>query len=249
MPGSPLLVSLLTLVSALSAAQVSAPAADPGAPTGTEAALELREEYFVLERAAVAAPGAREVVGFAAWRRRTAPAGTMLQLEIDLGRADARVLHVERTGGEPEDLVWRELRPRGGRTLRAVRADDGARLAVVAWGGIQARRQSFDGRIEFPLTYSERLRHGAPDSEAHAWFDPLAGAPVEVTTTVLETRGAAPDAVRTVALRRADGTLAAAYEFDGEALVGFRWNDGGIVARRVDAAAWESRPRARDGSP
>jgi len=241
----PLLVSLLSFVLALLGLQAPRPAA---AEVG-ENAFELREEFFVLEQPHGEDLTDSEVVGWAAWRRRSDEQGTTLQLEVELPSADTRVLHVERCGGFADDLVWRELHPRFGRTLRAVRNEHESNLAVVEWGGIQARRRSFDAAARFPLTYSERLRKGVEGPGSLVWFDPLAGAPVDLSVVVNAADREGRSNARSVEMRRVDGTLAVSYEFEGEALHGFRWHGGGVVARRVDSAVWDARPRSVGGSP
>src|SRR5204862_117518 len=49
----------------------------------------------------------------------------------------------------------------------------------------------------------------------------------------------AAGAVRTVELRRTDGTLAGRYRFEGTRLAGFQWQEGGLAARRVESEEFE----------
>jgi hypothetical protein len=168
-----------------------------------------------------------------------------------------RVLHVERLTPDDARLVWREIGERSGRSLFAEWTRDGHALRMLEWGRDGARRGRIEGTdtVVMPLYLIELARSGAATQGRYATFDPLGR---RLEPLVLRTSyelgvarpalAAAPAAepgapatpLRTVELLRPDGTSAGRYAFEGDRLVGFRWQAGGARARRIPAAEWRA---------
>ena len=208
----------------------------------------LREEFFALELAETPP----RVVGYAAWRRRREEQGQQVEWDLHFTADSTRVLHVERLDNGGGNLVWREWRPGSGRTLNVAWASDAQALECVEWGRSQALRSRLDapqGAV-MPLYLLELARRGDLDRGSFTLFDPLARAlePVRATTTYATRERAQPSArdqaapvlERTVEFTRDDGTHAGAYTFCGDDLVRFRWQDGMLSARRIEAGEYSA---------
>jgi hypothetical protein len=208
----------------------------------------LREEFFALELAETPP----RVVGYAAWRRRREEPGQQVEWDLHFTPDDTRVLHVERLDAGGGNLVWREWRPGSGRTLSVAWESGAQALECVEWGRAQALRSRIEapqGAV-MPLYLLELARRGDLDRGTFNLFDPLARSlePVHATTSYA-TRGAAgaklagqaePVLERTVEFTRDDGTRAGAYTFCGDDLVRFRWQDGTLSARRIEAGEYSA---------
>ena len=211
-----------------------------------------REEHFVLtlpesdtEHRGAEVRG-REI-GLAVLRRRTVEGAEQAEWDLRFFGEETRVSHVERWGGETSSLLWREWRPRDGRTLRA--SFGGADLEVQEWGGGARIRETLDaGRgALFPIAALELARDGALPPGRVTLLDPLSRA-LESTTVELRF-GAQPlgDSAGAAVLERVhrllrdDGTLASEWSFRGRELWSVRWQAGGLCAHRIRGEDWESR--------
>jgi len=209
--------------------------ADPVYPLSSGATI-VRSEHFVFEDAS-GAPA-----GFAIWRRREGPRGLQLERELrfrspDEPGVEPGLFHVEcleRTGSR---LVQREIGS-GGRVLLAELSRVANDLRAFDWGPCGQRQEilSLDETAALPLYLAELVRAGRFASGRVGCFDPGSRAVVELqATTSYATDG---PIVRTTELRRADGTLALELRFEGTDLLGFRLQDGGPWARRVEAETY-----------
>lgn len=171
-------------------------------------------------------------------RRLPIPGGQQLELDIQFFVAEgqfvtegARVLHTERSTPHGTTLVWREILPGAGRTVSARPTHDGTALALREWAGrlaLQTELPSSPGWT-LPLHLLELARSGAALPASVQLFDPLAR-----QLEVLDLSASEPSAsVRRVDLNRDDGTFAARWLLVGGELVGFQWQGGSLLARRI----------------
>ena len=142
-----------------------------------------RIEHFVLEHrdGSLRPDGTAQVlrVGRALWRRVDEGEDTVLELEVSLPEEDARLLLVERLSGDERFLVWRELRPSGGRSVVAQTLEaEALRWRCTSWGArrnalrSETARAARDGgfleiaeraRAAAQSALPERAREGAGD--------------------------------------------------------------------------------------
>lgn len=205
-----------------------------------------RTSCFVLEQveANPAGSGSSDAptvrsVGLLRSRVLTLADGLQLEWDVQFPAEGTRVLHVERSDAEQTSLIWREFRPNSGRTLRLEWPDGQPTITALEWGGRQ--RLVFDLTVPadgvLPLHLIEMLRCGTwPEGELSC-FDPLSRrferARLESTRTEA--------GHRRYELVRADGTLAGAWEFQGEELVAIQWQGGDLSARRIPPEEYRSR--------
>lgn len=161
----------------------------------------------------------------------TRAAGGTVQLDVELPLDGTRVIQVEELGDGERSLCLRELRPGGGRTIRFVPSADG--LSAVEWSVDGPRRvRSWPGvRALGWLELLELARADRAPARA-TWIDPLAGAVVAI-----EIERSARDGLRIVEARSARGLRVARLEFDGDRLVSFAWQAGGLAAERISKEA------------
>lgn len=202
----------------------------------TRTAPVVRSEHFVLEDAD------GTLAGFAIWRRRESPRGVQLERELrfrspDEPGVEPGLFHVECLERSGSRLVQREIGS-GGRVLMAELARPANDLRAYEWGPCGQRQEvlALAETAALPLYLAELARTGRFAAGRVGCFDPQARAVVEVeATTSYATDG--PTA-RTTVLRRADGTLVLELRFEGTDLSGFRLQDGGPWARRVEAETY-----------
>lgn len=210
-------------------------------------ATEVRAECFAL---ALETPveGEPQHVGLARLSRTEVGGDTLLEWELTFAADELQVLHVERFDPAGAKLVWREVGRGRGRTVLAELASEGSTLRVVDWSSERAREDVLvETSALLPLAQLELARRGELCDGAQSVFDPLSRAlEVRETRTRFEPApvagGGASQATpgeREVEARRADGTLAWSARFRGDELVGYRWQAGGLVARRISAAEFE----------
>jgi hypothetical protein len=219
-----------------------------------------QEECFLLERVvpeqlvqdAWASPSARhgEVVGLAVLRRREDERVRQREWDVRLAADGLRLVHVEQDDGARQSLTWREIGVRGGRTFIAQRRAGGDWQGKEWEVGQRVDLQWPDEREVFlPLEAIERVRCGVL-APSLAVLDPLSRSVetwyVRPRAEALELPPApqpegAPSADGWIEFERADGTSAGAWRFDGGALTAFRWQRGGLVARRVDSEEFRRR--------
>ncbi|MCB9914363.1 MAG: hypothetical protein H6828_04315 [Planctomycetes bacterium] len=236
-------------------------AAHPWTPTrageAPPAPAEERVEHFVLEwRSDAPHPADRAQLpvalreaalageaGLVRLRAGSGERGPQLELEVDFPFDGIRLLSVEGLDPAGPKLVWRELSRGAGRTVFAEwTAADELRLLEWSSAGRQRDERLPCAGVELPHALLERARRGAVTEGEFRVVDPLAlGVEARTVRTTYEDAPDGGAARRVVELRRADGTLAGRYVFQGEALVRFAWQEGGLVARRITPEAWAER--------
>jgi hypothetical protein len=238
-----------------------APAPQDPAPTGDQPVLvepRLREEFFelTLEPQGGANPApAGATVGVLAWRHRSEPV-EQLEWEITLPRDEARVLHVEHLAAHGPQMIWRELRPGGGRTLTIEWGSESSELKALEWGRgetVRHRIAAPDGGM-LPLFVLELARRGELRDGEFCVFDPLSLSlePLALATRyyavesgrelpVVEAANLSFELRRAFTLTRQDGSLAGEYIFRGDELASFRWQAGGLSGRRITRSEYRER--------
>lgn len=212
-------------------------AVEPERPLAAGATV-VRSEHFVLEE-----PDGT-LAGFAVWRRREGPRGVQLERELrfrsrDEPGVEPGLFHVECLERSGSRLVQRETGS-GGRALLAELSGSDGHLRAYEWGPCGSRQEilALDATVAWPLYLAELARAGRFAAGRVGCFDPMERAVVELeATTAYATDGSAG---RTTELRRTDGTLVLELRFDGTDLAGFRLQDGGPWARRVEAGTYEN---------
>jgi hypothetical protein len=238
------MLALALVLGLASSAAAPAPAGEPG-DTG-----DVRLEHFVLELHGAEADAPVREVGLVCMRRRKiAGREDGMQLECEcLFRRDAaegdseHVLHVERlTNGGPR-LVWREWGPGRARCLTADWAADGGALHMVesCRGGMPRETLSAGEGAVMPLYLLELARNGGATAGKYRRLDPLSRA-LETIELRVSHRVDAGTELRVVDWLRDDGSLAGHFEFRGNELVSFRWQEGDLVARRITAQQYAER--------
>ena len=200
-----------------------------------------RTEYFVLELAAADAPaGARlaQPVGSVVLRRREVEGGFQLEAEWRFDRSaeeggSEQVHHIEQIAETGSKLIWREWGPGRARSLTVERDASGREIDYADSGrGAKPRGTlAASARAFLPLELLERMRSGDAPSACER-FDPLSRALERVELRLRPGSSA---------LVRDDGTIAGRCEFVGGELRSFRWQDGDLVARRVDEKDYRAR--------
>ena len=239
------------------AIRTAVPVGDDGLDVRSSA--RVRTEHFVLELGdgcdlEPVDPASRRPIGVVAWRSDRFASGLQLECETTFlagagESADRRVLHVEQLGSNGPRLVWRELGAGSGRSLLAEWTADGLGLRTVEWSGEETLRETIDtgGGAVMPLYLVELVRNGQVTGGSHLRFDPLSRTleAIDIRTSYetdraeLARHAGDQAALRTVELARPDGTLAMRLSFRGAELVGFRWQEGPLSARRIDPIEYE----------
>lgn len=244
------LAPLFALGAALAAGPRPLPVEAPSAaPWGLQGVEEERVELFLVEWAGTGPHPARELelpealeaarsrgeVGLVALRRRRVDGGWQLEQDIAFPFEGVRVMAVECLSEASPRLVWREVTPRGGRTLFAEWRERSEELRVVEWGLDGTLRESLrtgQGAV-MPQYLVELARSGGVDGGTFAIFDPVTGGLERWSLTQryladAEPAGETPGLLRELELRREDGTLAGRYRLRGAALVEMAWQEGGL---------------------
>jgi hypothetical protein len=200
-----------------------------------------RVECFALELD-TPVEGRSAHVGFAKLTRTEVGDETLLEWDLHFVEEDVRVLHVERVGLAGAKLVWREMTAGRGRTVLAELASDSATLRVIDWASVREREDVHvvSGAL-LPLGCLELVRRGELCDGVQPVFDPLSRA-LEPLSTETRYEGApvagesdAWKLEREVEASRTDGTRAWSARFSGDELLAYRWQSGGLVARRIAA--------------
>ncbi|MCY2960831.1 MAG: hypothetical protein NTY35_11745 [Planctomycetota bacterium] len=211
--------------------------ADAETPLASGATV-VRSEHFVLE------DSDGTLAGFAVWRRREGPRGVQLERELrfrspDEPGVEPGLYHVECLERGGSRLVQRETGS-GGRALLAELTQPDGSLRAYEWGPCGSRQEVLALRetAALPLYLAELARSGRFAAGRVGCFDPVARAVVDVEATTSYATDGSPG--RTTELRRADGTLVLELRFEGTDLLGFRLQDGGPWARRIEADTYAS---------
>ena len=197
-----------------------------------------RVEHFVLER-----PGT-EPVGLVEWRERIVDGGVVLERDVTFAHGKLRLSHVERLTSTTRRLVWREKAPGVARSQITEPSRDEGGLLVLDWLEQASERSVLDGSegALYPLEFAERLRRQTGEPFRQRVFSPLSRRVEEMTVRAQWLSGAENciHGRRIVELIREDGSLSARYLFDGDALEGIQWQNGGPWARRVDSKTYDT---------
>lgn len=190
-----------------------------------------RVEHFALTYGEESSGG--EVLGLVEWRERTVEGGRVLERDVFFGGSELTVRHVERLTSDTRRLVWREAATGVGRSQ--IVEPSGGDLLVVDWlrSGLERAQLERQGSAHFPLALLEAVRAGQrlPKYVSRYWPLTRSVEQLEIETSLLD--GVPGIVRRLVEFRRADGSLAGRFLFDGDALEAFQWQDGGPWARRI----------------
>jgi len=206
-------------------------------------------EFFRLDLVGDSGAAATTPAGTVRWVSGpdgTVPGAWRTEIEVSFFAECTRVLLTERVQPKERELVFRELRARSGRTLRFLWTPDQRGVSTETTGG-ELRRTEFDMRrsAALPLSLVEVARRGGALGGSVHVFQPLTN-----ELEPLDVRLDAAEHGRVLELRRGS-LLAGSYRFDGDRLMGFRWQDGGLEARPIEAKAYaamlaNARPSADD---
>ncbi|MEW6073940.1 MAG: hypothetical protein AB1726_15270 [Planctomycetota bacterium] len=219
-----------------------------GSPAGT------RVEHFRLDLEGDPADGApmgvlRWVSG--TWVEDGVPRGLRLETQTIFFAAGARVIHTEVLSRDERKLVYREVRPGGGRTLVLEWPAGGEPRVLETSGGRVQRHLVETARGMFlPLALVEEARRGAVLAGPLSVFSPLAAAAEPLVVDCRDVAGADPGR-RELTLSRAGGVFAGSFTFAGDSLARFQWQKGGVQARPISAAdheLWRRRPPVDHGT-
>ncbi|MCC6408593.1 MAG: hypothetical protein IT453_15630 [Planctomycetes bacterium] len=213
----------------------------------------MRSECFALELD-TPVEGSPQHVGLAKLTRTAVGSDTLLEWDLFFATENVRVLHVERFGADGAKLVWRELSSGRGRTVLAELGLDATTLRVVDWSSEREREDvHVDAECLLPLAHLELARRGELCDGLQRVFDPLTRAlePLSTDTRFEAVALSAEDDAtggecleswsleREVSSVRADGTHAWSARFVGDELQLYRWQAGGLVARRIETGDYE----------
>ena len=153
------------------------------------------------------------------------------ECEVRLLESGKRISHLEQLGPDRRMLNYRELTGSFGRRLQ-VSWSPGGRVLSTDRAGRQRRRANYvvEAGAAYPLALVELARRGRPLPEKMMVYQPLAGSFEELFIQVIRDVES-----RTLRLTRRDGSSAGSYRFEGNRLVSFRWQAGGMVATRIDS--------------
>jgi len=206
-----------------------------GLPPGT------RVEYFRLDRESLLdeaerIPGPSGLVRWISGPDPEREGSWRVEFEASFFESNTRVIHTERMQPSVRELVFREVRPKAGRTLY-LSWDPAAGVRSLEMMAGELRREELDpGRgALFPLSAVEMVRQGVDFQGSVPVFQPLIGA-----LEALEFSVGDDGPERVLELTREDGLLAGSYRFRETQLVSFRWQDGGAVASRISRAEYEA---------
>jgi hypothetical protein len=176
--------------------------------------------------------------------------GRRIEVEVVFFDVDTRVVHSERLRPTERKLVYREVRPKAGRTLLLEWVPYGSpRVSEVVGQGVRRRELDVRGGAFLPLDLVEIVRTGGSFSGAFPVFSALAADVESLRIETRATREAGSDgepARRELELLRGD-LLAGWYAFEGTSLVSFRWQEGGPVARPITAEGYRALLRLNQG--
>ena len=158
--------------------------------------------------------------------------GLRVELELLYFEPELRLIHTERATDAGRELVFREVRADGGRTL-FLHGSPATGYESHELGGREAVRRTQSGAGEFPLFLVEAARRGLALPSAPDLYEPLA-ARFEPTRAVL-----VPGEEPALELRRADGSRRWAVRFRAGVPVEWRWLEGAAIARAIAPEEFE----------
>ena len=234
MPSRPCSLCLALLLAGVSAAAAQRSETSAVREVVLERPLGTRESWFRLDR-----PGEErgEPVGLVRWRvapGREDDEGWTVESETLFVAEKTRLLHTEELSPTARRLVWREIRPPSGRTVRLEWPGEGPLSSYDQGGGAVLRRELEPGaRASLPLALIELLRSGG-EGGSYSVYQPLSNAFEELVASVSD-RGSE----RAIVLRRADGDLAGRFLFRGEECAEFQWQEGGAIGTPIERAEYD----------
>jgi hypothetical protein len=180
-----------------------------------------------------------EPAGVALFLAEPKGAGLRLELQVRFFDAATQVIHVETIAETSRELVFREVRAVGGRTLR-MEWRDGAPATSREVVGEEIAARSFPEEPGFllPLALVELMRRGLVKPGPLRVFAPLASAVEELALSSDAAATERASARTTFELLR-EGRLAGRFSFEAGTLQSFRWQAGGLVARAVTRDEYE----------
>jgi len=186
----------------------------------------------------------QDVLGVAAVHVGAEKDAMRTEMRLDYFPIKTRVMHVERQTPTGPRLIWRETRPRSGRTVMVDWGPDGESLTSVDWSGRDALRQEELPEVGalLPLYLINHVREGQFLGGRFDIFNPISNRVEEWTASVKRVAllPTSPNHARRLVLTRADGSLAGEYIFVGKELLLFRLQRGGPVAVRTDRAGYDA---------
>ena len=186
----------------------------------------------------------RDTLGVAAVHVGAEKDSMRTEMRLDYFPIKTRVMHVERQTPTGPRLIWRETRPRSGRTVMVDWGPDGESLTSVDWSGRDARRQEELPEVGalLPLYLINHVREGQFLGGRFDIFNPISNRVEEWTASVKRVAllPTSPNRARRLVLTRADGSLSGEYIFVGKELILFRLQRGGPVAVRTDRASYDA---------
>lgn len=198
---------------------------------------EVRLEWFRLD---AGLPG-ETPLGLVRLARASCANGDLrLESETLFFDVGARVLHVERLEDETMAVVWREIGPEHGRTVRVEwdRRTESLDFSDTSRGQLHRRRIDAGGGVLTPLYLLEHLRAGRLSEGSF----PRLAVDTGAVETLRHELGPAPAPLlqhgRLSTWRRSDGCLAGRYAVVGERLVAFQVQEGGPIARVITEAEY-----------
>ena len=212
-----------------------------GRPPGTQVV------YFRLDRET---PGDRPL-GLGRWMR-TPGRGFgehRSELEVLLFEEETRFSHVETVLPGERRLIWREVRPRSGRTVTAAGASSSGFTILDNVGGEVRRATTNAERGILPLELVEAARRGEDFLGTFQVFQPLSGGFEQLLVDTREVEDRRGERTRELSLRQPDGTQRASYRFRRGELVEFAWTAGGPRARRISEGEYRERLAAEAPLP
>ncbi len=239
MSASPIPILILALVSG----QEESSRAKPDAfASGAVSELSIgrapgsRVLYFRLDRAQLDEARRKETpLGVARWMRTPGRGFGEHRSELEIYFFDSRtrLSHIETMLPGERRLLWREVRPQGGRTLLLDGASS-AGFSIVDTNGGEVRRSEIDAeRGLLPLEIVEAARKGQVYMGSFSIFQPLAGGFETLQLRTRRSRDAHGYGLRDLLITEPDGTQRASYRFRRGELFEFGWRQDGPRARRV----------------
>jgi len=196
-----------------------------------------QDSYFRLDRLSSPEPQQEGPIGVVRWLHGPSSREGFhwrAECEVSFLGSGKRISLLEELGSMQRELSFRELTGSFGRRLTLRWTADGHATSVDRAGRQRRRREYQLGSTSaFPLALVEMARLGKPLPQKMSVYQPLAGEFEELDLQII--RGVES---RTLRMTRKDGSTAGSYRFEGQRLISFRWQAGGMVATRLEPEAF-----------